>query len=171
MKLSSLLFEQWHLFPALTLCKLCYHIYHTERMTTATASNVGRRPPPQEPKCTGGAGGGGEEGCPLLSHLNSGLSQKAAKPKQHMGCGGGLCCLSVFLFPRSAGCLWVQQDMTRVLPPERGEESWPEVPLSPEVPLQLRVASQRGCSLLFTLTLEINSCISETWVYGDRCCA
>lgn len=48
MKLSSLLFEQWNLFPALTLCKLCYHIYHTERMTAAAAGSVGRRPPQQE---------------------------------------------------------------------------------------------------------------------------
>lgn len=134
MKLSSLLFEQWHLFPALTLCKLCYHIYHTERMTTATASSVGRRPPPQEPKCTRWCWG--RRACPLLSHLDPGLSQKAAKPKQHTGCGAGLCCPSAFLFPGSAGCLWVQQDMTRVLPPERGEESWPEARLSPVVPLQ-----------------------------------
>lgn len=52
-------------------------------------------------------------------------------------------------------------------------EGWGELAWSTTLSsgaIAARVASQGGCSLPFTLTPEINSCISETWVCGERCC-
>lgn len=74
-----------------------------------------------------GAGGWREERCPLLSHLNLGMSQKAAEPKRHMGlcrtlgiaAPQGFSSLSL----RASGC---RRAVPRALPPERWEESWPK---------------------------------------------
>lgn len=185
MKLSSVLFEQWNLFPALTLCKLCYHIYHMERMTAAAAGSAGWRPhqaeaapslvrTPRSHNTAGGAGGGREEGCPLLSHPNLGMLQKAAQPEWHMERGAardtGLCCSPVFLFPCPLGASECRRALPRALPPGSGEESWPEAPLSPAVPLPLKVSDQ-GDQSAFPSTLGINSRISEAPFCGEKCCA
>lgn len=101
--------------------------------------------------------------------------KRAAEPKWYTAWGAaqdaGLCWSPVFLLPHPLGASGCSRALPRASPPERGEESWPEAPLSPAVPLQLEVARQGGCNLPFTLMLEINSCISETRVCSERCCA
>lgn len=140
-----------------------------ERMTTASASTVGRRSPARSwtlrsQMTHSGAGGWREEGCPLLSHLNLGILNTNAEPT-------GLCrTLSVavpqgfsFLSLGASGC---RRAVPPALPPERGEKSWPK-----HLSLQLKAAGHSDCDLLFTLRLELSSCISEARVCNKRCCA
>lgn len=104
-------------------------------MTTASASTVGRRSParswtPRSQMTHGGAGGWREEGCPLISHLNPGMSQKAAGSKWHTGLRRTLGVAAPQGFSSlSLGASGCRRAVPRALTPERGRTAGPSASL------------------------------------------